>query len=109
MIPVEVGIPSLRHLHFNEVINDDLGRANLDLQEKRHDDSQLRLVFLANREVGAGTLGPKWEGPYKIIEKVRLGTYRLEDSEGRGQDIPGTLPTYVRTISSFFCFFVFQR
>ncbi|KAL2526661.1 Ribonuclease H [Abeliophyllum distichum] len=53
MIPVEVGIPSLQK------------------------------VFQANREVGVGTLGLTWKGPYKIIEEVRPGTYMLEESEGR--------------------------
>ncbi|KAL2526718.1 Ribonuclease H [Abeliophyllum distichum] len=36
-----------------------------------------------NREVGIGTLGPTWEGPYKIIEEIRPGTYKLGDSEER--------------------------
>ena len=96
MIPVEVRLPSPRHLHFDEVTNDDLCRVDLDLQDERHADSQLHLavhqwkmaryynskvrgrnfyvndfvlkkVFQANRAVEAGTLGPTWEGPYKII------------------------------------------
>ncbi|KAL2461925.1 Ribonuclease H [Abeliophyllum distichum] len=44
MIPIEIGIPSQKHLHFDEVTNDDLRRMNLDLQEERHADSQLRLT-----------------------------------------------------------------
>ncbi|KAL2532562.1 Ribonuclease H-like domain containing protein [Abeliophyllum distichum] len=112
MIPVEVGISSPRHLLFDEVTNKDLHRANLDLQDERHADSKLQLavyqikiaryynskvkdrnfhisdfvlkkVFQANRKVGAETLGPTWEGPYKIIEEIQPRTYRLEDSEGR--------------------------
>jgi hypothetical protein len=27
-------------------------------------------------------LTPPWEGPYKIVELVRPGTYRLKDSDG---------------------------
>ncbi|KAL2513163.1 Uncharacterized protein Adt_18763 [Abeliophyllum distichum] len=44
MISVEVGIPSHRCLHFDEVASNDLHRANLDLQDERHTDSQLRLA-----------------------------------------------------------------
>ncbi|KAL2492069.1 Uncharacterized protein Adt_27697 [Abeliophyllum distichum] len=34
-------------------------------------------------QVGVGTLGPTWKGPYKIIEDIWPGTYRLEGSKGR--------------------------
>jgi hypothetical protein len=27
-------------------------------------------------------LTPRWEGPYKIVEVVQPGTYRLKDSDG---------------------------
>ena len=27
-------------------------------------------------------LSPPWEGPYTVIEVIRLGTYRLEDNDG---------------------------
>ena len=27
-------------------------------------------------------LSPPWEGPYNIAEVIRLGTYRLKDSDG---------------------------
>ncbi|KAL2542032.1 Uncharacterized protein Adt_03010 [Abeliophyllum distichum] len=87
MIFVEVGIPYPKNLYFDEVVNEDPHRANLDLRKERHVDSKLRLavyqkkmaryynskvwnrsfhvnffvlkkVLLENREVGAGTLDP---------------------------------------------------
>ncbi|KAL0434348.1 UNVERIFIED_CONTAM: hypothetical protein Slati_2769100 [Sesamum latifolium] len=30
-----------------------------------------------------GKLDPSWEGPYKIIEVKKKGTYRLQDMEGK--------------------------
>ena len=35
--------------------------------------------MLNTKEQGAGSLGPTWEGPYKIVKVVRLGTFKLED------------------------------
>ncbi|KAL2486367.1 Uncharacterized protein Adt_31123 [Abeliophyllum distichum] len=87
MISIEVGMPSPMHLYFDKVVNKDLYKASLDLQEERHASSQLCLivyqrkmagyynskvknrgfqendfilkkVFFANREVGDRTLGP---------------------------------------------------
>uniref|UniRef100_A0A2N9F200 Integrase catalytic domain-containing protein n=1 Tax=Fagus sylvatica TaxID=28930 RepID=A0A2N9F200_FAGSY len=46
-------------------------------------DLVLRKVTLATRNPSEGKLGPNWEGPYKIIEVRRPGTYHLEDMNGR--------------------------
>ncbi|KAL2480275.1 Uncharacterized protein Adt_33241 [Abeliophyllum distichum] len=130
MIPVEIGISSPRYLHFDEVTNENLRRANMDLQDERYVDSQLRLVvyqrkmaryynskvkgrnfhindfvqkkvFQANREGRAGTLGPTWNRPYKIIEKIWPGTtdWKIRKEERRGT--PRTSLIYDCIISSF--------
>uniref|UniRef100_A0A2N9IPQ6 Uncharacterized protein n=1 Tax=Fagus sylvatica TaxID=28930 RepID=A0A2N9IPQ6_FAGSY len=46
-------------------------------------DLVLRKVTLATKNPSEGKLGPNWEGPYKVIEIRRPGTYHLEDMDGR--------------------------
>ncbi|KAL0660696.1 hypothetical protein Bca4012_097533 [Brassica carinata] len=42
----------------------------------------LRKVFQNTKEWKAGKLGANWEGPYKIVEVIKPGVYRLETSTG---------------------------
>ncbi|XP_022871367.1 uncharacterized protein LOC111390542 [Olea europaea var. sylvestris] len=99
MSPIEVKLPSPRRLHFSEITNDELRRCDLDFIEERRDDAQLKLViyqrkmmkyfnlkvkkrsfrindlvlkrvFLSSKEPGTNSLGPNWEGPYKIREEI---------------------------------------
>ncbi|XP_048628323.1 uncharacterized protein LOC125597842 [Brassica napus] len=42
----------------------------------------LRKVFENTKEWKAGKLGANWEGPYKIVEVIKPGVYRLETSTG---------------------------
>ena len=46
-------------------------------------DLILRKVTLATKDPTQGKLGPNWEGPYKVIEIHRRGTYHLETMDGR--------------------------
>uniref|UniRef100_A0A2N9H5N1 Integrase catalytic domain-containing protein n=1 Tax=Fagus sylvatica TaxID=28930 RepID=A0A2N9H5N1_FAGSY len=46
-------------------------------------DLVLRKVTLATKNPSEGKLGPNWEGPYRVIEIRRPGTYHLEDINGR--------------------------
>ncbi|XP_019100799.1 PREDICTED: uncharacterized protein LOC109132831 [Camelina sativa] len=49
-------------------------------------DQVLRKVFDHRKEKNAGKMGTKWEGPFRIIEDVRNGVYRLEDeSNGKAE------------------------
>ena len=41
-------------------------------------DLVLRKVFLATKNPAHGKLGPNWEGPYKVINCKRQGSYYLE-------------------------------
>jgi ribonuclease HI len=108
VVPVEIGLTTLRTSTYDNQQNEEQLRLNLDLidevretaearmkryQEKmaRHYNSKvkpiqfsvgdlvLRRVTLATKDPSQGKLGPNWEGPYKVIETRRPGTYHLED------------------------------
>ena len=95
VIPVEVGVTSIRREFFNEETNNEQLRTNLDcLDEIRDDvckrmaryqqkmsryynqrvklkrfnieDLVLRKVTPATKNPTHGKLGPTWEGPYKV-------------------------------------------
>ena len=112
MIPMEVGIPSLRCETYNQDENHALMRYELDLLEEKRDlaalrtasykqrseryfnskvkekrfkegDLMLRKVLPNTKEVNAGVLGPNWESPYMIAEVLRPGTYRLKRLDGK--------------------------
>lgn len=112
MSPVEVGLLSPRRLHLKEISNDELRRFELDFLEERGNKSQSKLaiyqrkitryynskvkkktfrinnlilwrVFLSTNEVGAGTLGSKWEGSYRVKDKIRFGTCRIKALDGK--------------------------
>ena len=46
-------------------------------------DLILKRVSLATRNPAHGKLGPNWEGPYKVINFKRQGSYYLEALDGR--------------------------
>uniref|UniRef100_A0A2N9G7E8 Integrase catalytic domain-containing protein n=1 Tax=Fagus sylvatica TaxID=28930 RepID=A0A2N9G7E8_FAGSY len=97
VVPVEIGMTTLRTSAYNDQQNEEQLRLNLDLidevretaearmkryQEKmaRHYNSKVKprqlfigdlvlwKVTLATRNPSEGKLGPNWEGPYKVIE-----------------------------------------
>ncbi|XP_028120441.1 uncharacterized protein LOC114317848 [Camellia sinensis] len=115
VIPVEIGLPTLRVLHQDPELTKDLRRADLDLIEKLREtatvrsasyqqkmrahynrrvrprefavgDLVLREATLATKSPAEGKLAAKWEGPYIVKARPRPGTYRLQDMEGR--DLP---------------------
>lgn len=45
-------------------------------------DLVLRKVTTATKDPSRGKLGPNWEGPYKIANCHRKGTYYLETLDG---------------------------
>ncbi len=112
VVPVEIGMTTFRIAMHDDQQNDVQIRLNLDLvdevleqaeermkryQEKmvyHHNakvkarqfevgDLVLRKVTLATKDPTQGKLGPNWEGPYKVIEIHRRGTYHLETMDGR--------------------------
>ena len=46
-------------------------------------DLVLKKVMINTKEQGAGSLGPTWEEPYKIITLVHPGTFKLDYMAGK--------------------------
>ena len=51
-------------------------------------DFVLKRVSLATKKPAHGKLGPNWEGPYKVINCKRQGSYYLETLDGRKLEHP---------------------
>uniref|UniRef100_A0A2N9F216 Uncharacterized protein n=1 Tax=Fagus sylvatica TaxID=28930 RepID=A0A2N9F216_FAGSY len=112
VIPVEIGLTTLRTTFHKEEENKGQLRLNLDLLDETRDkaarritlyqekmakyyntkvklrrfeigDWVLRKVTQATKDPSQGKLGPNWEGPYKVIQYYRRGTYHLEDRHGK--------------------------
>ncbi|GKB40197.1 reverse transcriptase domain-containing protein [Tanacetum coccineum] len=111
VIPTEIGMPTLRTTEIDMVQNDEALRLNLDLLEEKREQAAIRearskakmekyynskvhnISFkpgdLVNRSNDAshaedgGKLGPKWEGPYEVIEALGKGAYKLRDRNGK--------------------------
>ncbi|XP_074336258.1 uncharacterized protein LOC141673412 [Apium graveolens] len=105
MLPIEVGSPSHRAINFDEIANEEGLRTDIELIDEVRDQAiarmekykekteehfskksrvknfQVRDLVLQDTEASdstnIGKLMPKWEGPYKIKEVLRPGTYKL--------------------------------
>ena len=117
VIPVEVGITSIRRAAFSEKGNDDKLRLNLDYLDKVSDkassrmakyqqkmteyynkrvklrqldigDLVLRKVTLATKNPTQVKLGPTGEGPYRVVHYSRRGSYHLETIDGQKLPCP---------------------
>ncbi|XP_064992502.1 uncharacterized protein LOC135629235 [Musa acuminata AAA Group] len=111
VLPPEVAIATLRIGGYDEEVSNEGLRAALDLLEEQRADAHLKalsykraIARVYNRKVrpqpiklsdlvlrktevsdptrAMGKLAPKWEGPYRVVEVVRPGTYRLETMDG---------------------------
>ena len=56
-------------------------------------DLILKRIILAIRNPTYGKLGPNWEGPYRVINCKRQGSYYLEALDGRRLEHPWKLST----------------
>ncbi|GMH25591.1 hypothetical protein Nepgr_027434 [Nepenthes gracilis] len=112
VIPVEVGLPSLRVEHFNPDLNSQRLREHLDLLEEARDrarlsiatyqqrvaryynkkvkarqfevgDLVLRSIEATGKNAGRNKLSPNWEGPFLVSAILRDGAYKLRSQEGR--------------------------
>ncbi|GJX20626.1 reverse transcriptase domain-containing protein [Tanacetum coccineum] len=110
VIPVEIGMPTLRTAEVDMIKNnEDLG-INLDLLEEKREQAAIQeakskakmekyynarvrstsfrpgdLVYRNNEASHAedgGKLGPKWEGPYEVTEALGREAYKLRDHNG---------------------------
>ena len=117
VIPAEVHMANHRVMVYQEKDNTEQLRLNLDLVDevrmdaehrtakyknlmaRRYDamvkprcfnigDLVLKKVSLATKDPSHGKLGPNWEGPYRIINYKRQGSYYLEALDERKLEHP---------------------
>ena len=117
VIPVEIGINTLRVSHYDSQQNEVNIRANLDLLEEMKEDASVKAAARQrsvaqhfNKQVKARLfeegdlvlrncqasqpigeqrkLSPTWEGPYLVSSVIEKGTYRLQIIDGK--EIPNT-------------------
>ncbi|GJX44166.1 reverse transcriptase domain-containing protein [Tanacetum coccineum] len=110
VILAEIGMPTLRTAKIDMAQNDEALEINLDLLEERKEQGAIRearskakmekyynskvrntsfklgdLVYWnndASHVKDSGKLGPKWEGPYEVMEALGKGAYKLRDRNG---------------------------
>ncbi|XP_071688824.1 uncharacterized protein [Rutidosis leptorrhynchoides] len=70
VIPAEINVPTMCIASFDESSKLELH----NLVWRKHE---------ANRAEDTGKLGPKWEGPYKVIGVSDTGAYRLVSLDGK--------------------------
>jgi hypothetical protein len=107
VIPLKIGLPTIRMEYYDLVTNETSLVTDLDLAEERRDSALIHLAAYQNgfrrmyekrvnsrelavgdlvlkkvigsrRDAINGKLGPNWEGPYKITSVVGTGAFRLE-------------------------------
>ncbi|CAD5175909.1 unnamed protein product, partial [Musa acuminata subsp. malaccensis] len=112
VLPPEVVFPTYRTETYDRVIFDQGLRASVDLLQERRADAHLKNLLykkavarLYNRRVrprsiklgdlvlrkaevndpgrARGKLSLNWEGPYRVVDVVRIGVYRLATLQGR--------------------------
>nr|XP_023892879.1 uncharacterized protein LOC112004870 [Quercus suber] len=117
VIPAEVHMVSHRMMKYHDEENNEQLRLNFDLIDKVRMDAEqrtvryknlmakqhnamvkprrfsigdliLKRVSLATKNRAHRKLGPNWEGPYRIINSKRQGSYYLEALDGRKLEYP---------------------
>ncbi|GJY98677.1 reverse transcriptase domain-containing protein [Tanacetum coccineum] len=110
VIPVEIGMPTLRTAEVDMIKNNEALEINLDLLEERREQAAIQearskakmeiyynarvrstsfrsgdLVYRNNKASHAkdgDKLGTKWEGPYEVTEALGKRAYKLRDRNG---------------------------
>nr|GEW01357.1 reverse transcriptase domain-containing protein [Tanacetum cinerariifolium] len=93
VIPADIGMPTLRTAEAA------IQKARSEAKMEKYYKAKVRstsfklgdLVYRnndASRVEDRGILGPKWEGPYKVMEALRKGSYKLRDRSGK--ELPRT-------------------
>ncbi|RWR80063.1 gag-pol precursor [Cinnamomum micranthum f. kanehirae] len=112
VIPLKVGLPTLRSELFDRDENNMNLARELDLAEERREAAAIRLasyqqqlargynqkvrerkfsagelvlkkVLTADKNPSEGKLGPNWQGPFKVVSVAGQSAYRLEDMNGK--------------------------
>nr|GEX25777.1 hypothetical protein [Tanacetum cinerariifolium] len=84
VIPVEIGMPTLRTAKVDMIKNDEALEINLDLLEEKREQTAIKEAkSKAKMEKFYNVrLGPKWEVPFEVTEALGKGAYRLRDCNG---------------------------
>lgn len=69
----------------------------------RLDDWIIRTIKARGLSYVKGKLGPNWDSPYKVIDIVKLGTFRLESPEG----VPVSRPWNADNLKMFHVYMAF--
>ncbi|GJR82598.1 reverse transcriptase domain-containing protein [Tanacetum coccineum] len=80
VIPAEIRMPTYRTAVVDAMHNDEELRLNLDLLEERRERTAIREAK-AKLKMTKGKLGPKWEGPYEVMEALGDGAYMLRSMD----------------------------
>ncbi|XP_065627837.1 uncharacterized protein LOC136066834 [Quercus suber] len=117
VIPAEVHMANHRVAAYQDKDNEEQLRLNLDLIDEARMDAEQRMaryknlmarqydatikprrfdigdlvlkrVSLATKNPAHGKLGPNWEGPYRVVNCKRQGSYYLEALDGRKLEHP---------------------
>ena len=117
VIPAEVHMANYRVMTYQDKDNEEQLHLNLDLIDEVRTDAEhrtaryknlmarqydamvksrrfnigdlvLKKVSLATKNPAYGKLGPNWEGPYRVINCKRQGSYYLEALDGRKLEHP---------------------
>ncbi|XP_075483782.1 uncharacterized protein LOC142523933 [Primulina tabacum] len=109
VVPAEIGETSLRVKQYKQLENDQALRASLDFIDELREETSIRperyrarMAKVYNDRVNPRSfqvgdlvmrkadvlcpvekLDPKWEGPYKVVEIIKMGTYRLQHQNGK--------------------------
>ncbi|KAK3004200.1 hypothetical protein RJ639_018606 [Escallonia herrerae] len=95
LLPIEIGVPTMRALHFNEVNNEDGLRANLDLVKEARTQAHLPLALPSQNEtafqtrshtstIKIGTISKtKSESKYKGRLEERISPYTQPEQRNR--------------------------
>ncbi|GKB99787.1 reverse transcriptase domain-containing protein [Tanacetum coccineum] len=86
VIPVEIGMPTLRTTKVDLVQNNEALEINIFYWVQGTSFKPGDLVYYnndASRAEDTGKLSPKWEGPYEVTEALGKGAYKLRDRDGK--------------------------
>jgi hypothetical protein len=112
VIPLEVGLPTLRSEEYDQENNELMLARDMDLAQERKDlamirlasyqgdlkkkygknvsarslapgDMVLRKVLGSRKDPSQGKLGANWEGPYQVLSEAGLGAFNLKGMDGK--------------------------
>uniref|UniRef100_A0A2N9F868 RNase H type-1 domain-containing protein n=1 Tax=Fagus sylvatica TaxID=28930 RepID=A0A2N9F868_FAGSY len=125
VIPLEVGLPTLRSEQYDQENNELMLTKDMDLAQERRDlamirlasyqgdlkkkydrsinarsiasgDMVLRRVLGSKRDPSQSKLGANWEGPYQVVSEAGLGAFNLKGMDSKPLRRPWNLSNLKR-------------